>query len=50
MLRDNQPGTVPVIVSNLKIGKDLAARSYELARPAMIDGVLREEDQIKKIP
>lgn len=42
---NNKAGTVPVIVSNMKIQKDLAARSYDLARPAMIDGVLSEEHQ-----
>jgi ABC-type nitrate/sulfonate/bicarbonate transport system substrate-binding protein len=43
--QNNRAGTIPVIIRNMKLQGRLAERSYDIARPAMIDGVLREDHQ-----
>jgi len=48
--RDNRSGTLPILASYLKIGKELAAKIYDAVRPAMtLDGTVTEELQKKAL-
>jgi len=48
--RDNRLGTLPILASYLKIGKELAAKIYDAVRPAMTaDGSVSEELQRKAL-
>lgn len=48
--RDNRSGTIPVLARVQKIKEDLAAKTYDLSRPAMTaDGTVSEELQKKAI-
>lgn len=45
-VRDNRPGTIPVLARNTHIKEDLAAKIYDLVRPAMAeDGTVNDETQ-----
>lgn len=44
--KDNRSGTIPILARHIKIKDDLAAKSYDLAKPAMTrDGTIDGESQ-----
>lgn len=48
--RENRPGTVSILASNLKVQHDLAAKIYDAVRPGMTrDGTVSEELQKKAL-
>ena len=49
-VRSNRSGTIPLIERLMKVKPDLAAKIYDLTRPAMTsDGILTEETQYKAL-
>jgi NitT/TauT family transport system substrate-binding protein len=49
-VRSNRSGTIPAIARNMKVKPELAAKIYDLTRPAMsADGILNEELQKKAL-
>lgn len=48
--RENRPGAVSILASNLKVQHDLAAKIYDAVRPGMTrDGIVSEELQKKAL-
>lgn len=44
--RENRAGTIPVLARNLRIKEDMAAKVYDLSKPAMtVDGTLSTESE-----
>ena len=44
--RENRSGTIPILARNLRIKEDMAAKVYDLSKPAMtVDGTLSRETE-----
>ena len=46
--RENRSGTIPILARSLRIKEDMAAKVYDLSKPAMtVDGTLSRETEKK---